>query len=57
MLPYASVHLDCLVYRRIDAGDRGIILGEVVAYDHGPETPFAYCRGQFFKAQEPDVDL
>jgi len=55
MLPNASVHLDCTVYQRIDAGDHEIIIGRVDHYGQSPIAPLVYCRGNFFKALEPEA--
>lgn len=55
LLPDVSLHLDCTVYQRIDAGDHEIILGHVERYDQSPAVPLVYCRGQFFKAHETEA--
>lgn len=55
LLPGASAHLDCIVHKRVDAGDHEILLGRVMDYTHTPVPPLVYCRGTFFAAPHPEV--
>jgi len=38
---------DCNTHDTIDAGDHLIMIGQVVAYNHGTSTPLGYCRGAY----------
>jgi len=43
----AAAWLDCRHHDVVDAGDHLVVIGRVIAFDHGPVNPLGYCRGSY----------
>lgn len=43
----AAAWLDCRRHDVVDAGDHLVVIGRIVAFDHGPVNPLGYCRGSY----------
>lgn len=44
---------DCTVYRRVDAGDHVVMIGEVQAFGTSPTAPLGFCRGRYASIKDP----
>jgi len=49
----AAAHFVCRVAARHPGGDHDILIGEVLACDHGDRRPLIYTRGQFNELGAP----
>ncbi len=38
---------DCENYQQVDAGDHIILIGKVLDYDYGADSPLGFCRGAY----------
>jgi len=47
ILSGAAAWLDCCRHEVVDAGDHLVVIGRVVAFEHGPVNPLGYCRGSY----------
>lgn len=47
VLAGAAAWLDCRRHDVVDAGDHLVVIGRVIAFDHGPANPLGYCRGSY----------
>ena len=46
ILPGAVATLQCRFWQRYPGGDHEIMLGQVLACTHAPQTPLVYCQGR-----------
>jgi len=47
VLAGAAAWLACRRHDVVDAGDHIVVIGRVVAFEHGPVNPLGYCRGSY----------
>ena len=42
-----AASFQCRRFDWMEAGDHVLMIGEVLAFDHAPQVPLAYCRGAY----------
>ncbi|WP_216797544.1 flavin reductase family protein [Candidatus Vallotia tarda] len=43
----AVANFDCQMYKFIDVGDHGVLIGQVLDFSHTGKAPLGYCQGMY----------